>query len=384
MAILVSPGKAPKGAPSTCRSGKWLMFAMFASVALISQDNNVIDIFVPSLSPLESLTNSQGQERQSAKPTTPELSRAPTSTVTLKAISYSLYGSNPKYTVGMINVATTLPRFFADWQAWIYHDNTVPNSTLQELQNVGHHVKLINVETDLPTWVHPRLNPMTWRFLIASNPAVDAYAVRDSDSLPSAREFAAVEEFLKSGKAFHFIRDHPMHNPQKFAPILGGMWGGVHRGVPHMDRLLKMWYSKKEKSTGYAYADDQDFLWTEIMPLAYQDVLQHDSYYCRESNAIAFPVSREESDADDNNPNFFVGNSFAQRNKPSRGSGKIGQAKKRYEECLQDRKTKETQLDKSGVKRGDFPSHFNTTFNGPIQGSSTDAWAVWSRQMKLD
>jgi len=44
---------------------------------------------------------------------------------------------------------------------------------------------------------------------------------RDLDSLFSEREKAATEEWLRSNKEFHFMRDHPAHS----YTILGGCWG---------------------------------------------------------------------------------------------------------------------------------------------------------------
>ena len=77
---------------------------------------------------------------------------------------------------------------------------------------------------------------MTWRFLPLSDPTVDIMVSRDLDSrylypcpilanegLPrlTAREQAAVEEWLKSNLPFHSMRDNLHHGVE----ILGGMWG---------------------------------------------------------------------------------------------------------------------------------------------------------------
>ena len=50
---------------------------------------------------------------------------------------------------------------------------------------------------------------------------VSVAAFRDLDSLPSAREDAALQEWLDSKYAVHAMRDHPKHT----MPILAGMWG---------------------------------------------------------------------------------------------------------------------------------------------------------------
>ena len=44
---------------------------------------------------------------------------------------------------------------------------------------------------------------------------------RDLDSRLNDREQAAVQEWLQSTKAFHFMRDNPSHG----TPILGCGWG---------------------------------------------------------------------------------------------------------------------------------------------------------------
>ena len=44
---------------------------------------------------------------------------------------------------------------------------------------------------------------------------------RDLDSRITAREAAAVADWLASDKAFHFMRDHPAHSIE----ILGSGWG---------------------------------------------------------------------------------------------------------------------------------------------------------------
>ncbi len=44
---------------------------------------------------------------------------------------------------------------------------------------------------------------------------------RDLDSLVMPREWAAVEEWISSGRAFHMMRDNPEHG----ASFLGSAWG---------------------------------------------------------------------------------------------------------------------------------------------------------------
>ena len=62
---------------------------------------------------------------------------------------------------------------------------------------------------------------MLWRFIPVLDPMVDLMVSRDLDSRLTAREQAAVEEWLTTGLAFHVMRDNPQHGTE----ILGGMWG---------------------------------------------------------------------------------------------------------------------------------------------------------------
>ena len=62
---------------------------------------------------------------------------------------------------------------------------------------------------------------MYWRFLAIEDPTVDLFIVRDVDSIISEREELAVDDWIKSDKVMHVLRDHPHH----YYKILGGMWG---------------------------------------------------------------------------------------------------------------------------------------------------------------
>ena len=62
---------------------------------------------------------------------------------------------------------------------------------------------------------------MNWRFLPPLDPQVSLFLCRDLDSRITAREVAAVEEWLQSGREIHSMRDHPAHT----TPLLGAAWG---------------------------------------------------------------------------------------------------------------------------------------------------------------
>jgi len=296
----------------------------------------------------------------------------------LLVLSYSLYGNKTAYTRGMVVTAKEVPAFYPGWEVRVYHGATVPLNILAELANMTH-VRLVDVTKDLPAWVARNVNPMSWRFIVASDPSVRAYGIRDGDSRPSAREKVAVDEWLRSGKAFHVMRDHPMHDPSKFATILGGMWGGLHRAVPRIDELLREYYNNNTTTRAFKYAEDQDFLWKHILPLAMNDCLQHDSYYCSESGGIAFPMTRTEA-----GERFdFVGNAF-NRYKVG-GSKKIDgrifqkEAVDRYNKCLELRRGIIANLTKKDGTSSVLPG---TPYKGKLDMSSTQLWAGYQAQQK--
>lgn len=133
-----------------------------------------------------------------------------------RVISMGLYGSRDKYTVGAIRNAELVDAFFPSWTLRVYADrNTVPNATIVDLQKRGADVKL--VQSNRHTGAAAG---MFWRFLVADDPSVDRFIVRDSDSRLNRRDAFAVLDWVRSGKPAHSLRDHPNHD----RPLNGGMY----------------------------------------------------------------------------------------------------------------------------------------------------------------
>ena len=90
---------------------------------------------------------------------------------------------------------------------------------------------------------HPGLEEYgdVWRFLPVLDPGVEAVLSRDLDSRLTAREAAAVTQWLEeTSLPFHVMRDHPQHR----TAVPAGMWGARrvagHRDiVTSMQRLLR-------------------------------------------------------------------------------------------------------------------------------------------------
>ena len=197
-----------------------------------------------------------------------------------KVVSFCLWGNNPKYCVGAIKNAKLVKNFYPGWECWVYCGTSVPQETLKSLKDEGANVILRKEEGD---WTG-----MFWRFEPISNPEVEIMISRDTDSRISQREVDAVNDWLKSGKLFHVMRDHPAHAIE----ILGGMWGARKPILGDMVHLINA-YTK-----GNFWQVDQNFLKEVVWPRVSYTTCTHDEFFMK----MPFPTKRKE--------NEFVGDVF--------------------------------------------------------------------------
>lgn len=209
-----------------------------------------------------------------------------------KVIAFSLWGKNPKYLIGAIENVKLAEVLFPDWEVWIFYGLSTPEEYISKLTKFNN-CRLIKKDTE-GDW-----SGMFWRFEPASNPDVSVMISRDCDSRLSKREKAAVEEWLKSDKRFHIMRDHPWHNIE----ILGGMWGAKYPVLANMNNLLK------NELKGDYWQVDQEFLKKEIYPIIKNDCLVHDPFFNYESLKKDFPSPRRNYE--------FVGESFDENGQPN-------------------------------------------------------------------
>jgi hypothetical protein len=149
-----------------------------------------------------------------------------------KIIAFSLWGNNPKYTIGAVKNANLTNEIYNGWISRFYCGKSVPEDILNQLKSIYNcEVIVMDEEGD---W-----SGMFWRFLPASESDVEVMLSRDCDSRLNLREKTAVDEWMKSYKSFHIMRDHPWHGTQ----ILGGMWGVKY---PKLKRMKNMIYDYKK------------------------------------------------------------------------------------------------------------------------------------------
>jgi len=215
----------------------------------------------------------------------------------MKVISFSLFGDNPIYTIGAIRNADLKNEIFPDWEMWLYHNHTVPQNILNELEQRG--VKLINMGRD------QRFLNALWRFIPAGDDTVEYFFSRDCDSRISYRDKEAVEEWIKSGKKAHILRDHPIGH---FWVMNAGMWGCKGGSIPAFKEIFDS-FNNSNLNLNDRYLD-QIFLRDHIYPLIVNDSLIHDEYYKFES--FCTPIKRDRA-----LDNFaFIGESIDENDTP--------------------------------------------------------------------
>jgi len=200
-----------------------------------------------------------------------------------KIISFSLWGSDEKYTLGALKNAELALTIYPGWVCRYYVHRNVDPIIVGLLENFPN-VEIIYLENlELA---------MSMRFKAIDDVGVDVMISRDCDSQLSKRERKCVDEWLASGKGLHIIRDHPNHVNYKSHRILGGMFGMRKVAYwPGWGLILE-----KYKSRGDKWGLDQDILHNMVFPLfsKYSDVFVHASFGKFESFAKDISVPRKD------------------------------------------------------------------------------------------
>ncbi len=148
-------------------------------------------------------------------------------------LSFSLYGPRDKRFIDGIeaNVKAMKKHYPKGYTIRVYHDKSWREEDREQMEDLCRVfcdnrdvVDLCSVRSLMsPVSGQPLLPKfgMMWRFAPMVDPLVDEWHSRDLDSRPSEREWAAVDDWLRSGSTFHVMRDHTHH----WVTILGGMFG---------------------------------------------------------------------------------------------------------------------------------------------------------------
>jgi hypothetical protein len=191
-------------------------------------------------------------------------------------IAFSLWGENPMYWFGALRNIELARSFYPDYICRFYVDESASSEQINSLHGD-------NVEVFLKKRKH-EFDGMFWRFSAASDPTVNIALFRDCDSRIGRREVAAVDAWLRSGKDFHIMRDHPWHTFK----ILGGMWGCRAGKLANIDKLMRRWTSFDK------HGCDQNFLAARVYPLIARRALEHSEFELSYGNPTSrFPSERQ-------------------------------------------------------------------------------------------
>lgn len=192
-----------------------------------------------------------------------------------KIISFSLWGNSECYNYGALENALLAKKIYPGWIVRLYVSNDTIPSVIQKLE------QLDNVEI-----VHKKSikNGEFWRFEPLFENDVEIMLSRDSDSLLNIREKKAVDEWIKSDKSFHIMRDHNHHKSR----ILAGMFGAKVSKLNLNYNEYKNYLSKIKNKKG----QDQIWLGNVIYPIVKNDCMIHASKnFFDDEKILDFPES---------------------------------------------------------------------------------------------
>lgn len=181
-----------------------------------------------------------------------------------KVIAFSLWGNEKRYIFGALRNLLLAPDLYPEWELWFYVDNTVSKGFLDLIKELGGKVMLQADNQSLR-------EKLCWRFAVANEPSIGYFLVRDADSVFSFRESLAVQEWIKSNKHFHIIRDWWTHTEL----ILAGMWGGIGGILPNIKTLLDSYSPDAVTAPNIDQWFLRDCLWRYIK----KSYLAHDRCY---------------------------------------------------------------------------------------------------------
>jgi len=195
----------------------------------------------------------------------------------VNVFSFSLFGEpNPLYYDGIIGNIELINKHYPTWLIFVYIGNDVPNEFVEKIRSYPNTIIRYTNETGL-------VNTM-YRFFAIDEAGVDVMFVRDADSRVHWKDRWAINNFLKSSKKCHIIRDHYCHD----IAMLAGTWG--MRKIEGLN-MRELFDNFMKNPTENIKGIDQDFLKLWFYPKINTNVLVHHSndYILVGELAVKFP-----------------------------------------------------------------------------------------------
>ena len=188
----------------------------------------------------------------------------------MKVISYSIFGKEKFYRVGLLRNVELAKKLFPDWKVFIHlNPNYEDKQFLRDINQPN--TEIIDLKEE-----HPQ-DGFLWRMLpLEQN--YDAVIVRDVDTRLFERDKKLVDYWLDSDCKYQVCRD----NFGSYQPILAGLWGGKNSNL----KIKNNWDIWKKYQGNKLW--DQGFLKKYVYPEIRKDLLVFSEHtiYLGETNII--------------------------------------------------------------------------------------------------
>ncbi len=191
---------------------------------------------------------------------------------------------------GAIRYASLIKVHLPEWILRVYISNSsnyrIPDLIQAKLRSLG--AQIVGVP-DISANVLP---PNTWSYLVADDPSVDVFIVRNGNQRLGGREATSVNQWVASNTSFHCLRDHVSHEAQA---VVDGLWGAKRLRLIQLlgNSALHSLIAFVSQSSQTSSATASEFLTRVIWPKVDTEALCHDSVSCRQwPGAEPFPTGR--------------------------------------------------------------------------------------------
>lgn len=208
-----------------------------------------------------------------------------------KVVSFCIYGSNKKYLTGLIKNLEIINEKLPDFETWIYCGKSLDHHFIETLMRYNN-VNIIRTDVDGHLL-------KCYRYFSIDHEDVSLMICRDANSRIIERDLWTIDQFIRSNKLAHIVRDHYWHKRR----IPSGICG--FRKMPCKIKDLHDNWIKIER-----YTIDEDFLERVVYPLINHDVLIHSNivgFIDENVSRIVFPLR---------DSTMFIGNVLDENDKP--------------------------------------------------------------------
>jgi hypothetical protein len=214
-----------------------------------------------------------------------------------KVISFTLFGSEPKYYIGAEKNIEINKKLLPDWENIIYfHPEMTKIDSVEKLKTMG--ATLVDVSNITIGGKNSKEFPFFWRFLAFLDNNITI--VRDLDSRTSDREVEYINRWLNGNKDYFIIRDHPWHSP-----IPAGLYG-----IKGKKNEFEIHFNLFVNSSELKWGTDQDILYDYMKNISRENV-----EYCG-FDVLQTYIPRV-------NKEFFIGMQLDENDKPTVPSGEV-------------------------------------------------------------